>query len=118
MPSRTFTDERGVEWVVLEVTPTWAERRAGPDRRVENRGPTPGRPERRTGGDRRRGLKDTGPRVKISTGLAGGWLAFEGGGERRRLTPIPAGWFDASSAELVRMLERAAVVAVRGRLAE
>jgi hypothetical protein len=38
-----------------------------------------------------------------------GWLAFEpvGGGEKRRLSPIPAGWERASDAELERMLDRA-----------
>jgi hypothetical protein len=38
-----------------------------------------------------------------------GWLAFEpvGGGEKRRLSPIPAGWERASETELERMLERA-----------
>ena len=38
-----------------------------------------------------------------------GWLAFEpaGGGEKRRLSPIPARWEGATEAELERMLERA-----------
>jgi hypothetical protein len=38
-----------------------------------------------------------------------GWLAFEpaGGGEKRRLSPIPGRWENASEAELERMLERA-----------
>ncbi|MGQ0715250.1 MAG: hypothetical protein ACT4PJ_16245 [Gemmatimonadaceae bacterium] len=38
-----------------------------------------------------------------------GWLAFEpaGGGEKRRLSPIPPGWDSASEAELEKMLERA-----------
>jgi hypothetical protein len=38
-----------------------------------------------------------------------GWLAFEpvGGGEKRRLSPIPAGWEKASETELDRMLDRA-----------
>jgi hypothetical protein len=38
-----------------------------------------------------------------------GWLAFEpvGGGEKRRLSPIPAGWERASEGELERMLDRA-----------
>jgi hypothetical protein len=38
-----------------------------------------------------------------------GWLAFEpeGGGEKRRLSPIPARWETATDAELERMLDRA-----------
>jgi hypothetical protein len=38
-----------------------------------------------------------------------GWLAFEpvGGGEKRRLSPIPAGWDRATEVELERMLDRA-----------
>jgi hypothetical protein len=60
--------------------------------------------------DRRRGLADTGPRVKIPENLVGGWLAFEGAGERRRLSPIPARWEQASDAELIALLAKAAVV--------
>jgi hypothetical protein len=38
-----------------------------------------------------------------------GWLAFEpaGGGEKRRLSPIPGRWETAAEAELERMLDRA-----------
>src|SRR5918993_5864758 len=38
-----------------------------------------------------------------------GWLAFEpaAGGEKRRLTPIPARWDAATDAELEAMLEQA-----------
>jgi hypothetical protein len=38
-----------------------------------------------------------------------GWLAFEpaGGGEKRRLSPIPARWEKATEEELERMLDRA-----------
>lgn len=45
-----------------------------------------------------------------------GWLAFEpaGGGEKRRLSPIPAGWENATEADLERMLERADPVGNEG----
>lgn len=114
MASRTFTDQHGVEWVVLAVSPTWAERRVRKERRISDIGPRPGQPERRKGTDRRRGLTNTGPRVKINPDLAGGWLAFEGAGERRRLSPIPDGWREASDAELARLLAKAKTVH-RGR---
>jgi hypothetical protein len=122
MPSRTFIDARGVEWMVWAVAPSWVERRTGRDRR----GPTTLEravfdhlhPERRTH-SRRRGLSDSGPRVKISADLTGGWLAFEGGNQRRRLTPIPAGWEEMSDDELAALSRDAIEVTVRrGRLIE
>jgi hypothetical protein len=116
--SRRFVDAQGIEWIVIEVTPARTERRAE-DRRVRDVGPQKGQPERRKSADRRRGLPDTGPRVKIDPHLATGWLAFEGAGERRRFSPVPPGWREASDAELEDLLARATVVAVRrGRLIE
>src|SRR5687768_6483162 len=122
MPSRMFIDSHGVEWTVWAVAPSWVERRTGRDRR----GPTTLEravfdhlhPERRTR-SRRRGLSDSGPRVKISEDLTGGWLAFEGGGQRKRLTPIPNGWEDLSDTELAALGRSAVEVVVRrGRLIE
>ena len=119
MASRRFLDAQGTEWMVLEVKPTRTERRGAKDRRKKDAGPPPGQPERRKGGDRRRGLGDTGPRVKINSELAHGWLAFEGAGERRRLTPVPDGWLEMPEWQLVGLLETATVVSVRrGRLIE
>ena len=48
-----------------------------------------------------------------------GWLAFEpaGGGEKRRLSPIPGRWETATEAELERMLERAEPVRDTGAAA-
>lgn len=31
-------------------------------------------------------------RLTLGTGMADGWLCFEGGGAKRRLIPVPAGW--------------------------
>lgn len=119
MASRTFTDERGVEWVVLAVSPTWAERRVKKDRRIHDIGPKPRQPDRRKGGDRRSGRPERGPRTKIDPSLAGGWLVFEGAGERRRLSPAPPEWHEASEDQLRRMLAHAKVVFnPRGRLLE
>jgi hypothetical protein len=107
-----------VEWVVLAVSPTSAERRTK-DRRVRDVGPGSGKPDRRKGKDRRGGGDDTARRVKIDPDLVRGWLAFEGAGERRRLSPVPTGWLEASDAELRDLLARAKVVFnPRGRLVD
>jgi hypothetical protein len=43
--------------------------------------------------------------------LAGGWVAFESDrGERRRLAPVPEGWYEAEPSGLLGLLERADVV--------
>ena len=114
MTSRRFTDALGVEWMVLHVKPALTERRSRKDRRVKNVGPKPGQPDRRKGQDRRRG-SDTGPRVRLDPNLAPGWLAFEGGGERRRLTPVPSDWLTLSDQELRQLLAEAALVSRRPR---
>jgi hypothetical protein len=120
MPTRSFTDKDGNEWIVWSVHPTWVERRGGSDRRLVDVDEHERRArEQRHVPDRRRGLSDSGPRVKMSTNLTGGWLAFEGAGERRRLTPIPAGWETMSEPELAGLWARATVAPVtRRRLIE
>jgi hypothetical protein len=84
-----FTDERGRQWRVWDVYPAIAERR------VRNAGPPPGVQERR---------RFVEPRTRLSSRMAGGWLAFEAlDGERRRLTPIPNppnGWAQSSIDQL------------------
>lgn len=46
--------------------------------------------------------------------LAAGWVAFESErGERRRLAPIPEGWYEADERGLLGLLERADVVRER-----
>ena len=103
---RVFVDESGDEWTAWEVHPsrgTWSgtERRAGADRRTDHEG----RPaENRRGGRDRRAHALRAQRT-LGVSLAGGWLAFQSGTLRRRLTPIPAGWqhmSDQSLAELCR----------------
>jgi hypothetical protein len=39
-------------------------------------------------------------RVGVPAALHGGWLTFESGSQRRRLTPIPDNWENASDARL------------------
>ncbi len=115
MPSRIFVDDHGIEWTVLAVEPTWTERRSGRQRRIVSLDDEESaqferlRGDRRAGDDRRREHPGSIPRGKIAGALEGGWLAFEGAGERRRLAPVPPGWFNASDAELVELLARARV---------
>lgn len=45
--------------------------------------------------------------------LSGGWLCFEGGGEKRRLHPIPEGWETASDGHLCDLVHHAEPVVRR-----
>jgi hypothetical protein len=36
----------------------------------------------------------------LPSGMVAGWLCFESDAEKRRLTPVPAGWSDLSDAEI------------------
>ena len=58
------------------------------------------------------------PRAALPPELRDGWLAFESGDERRRLTPPPEGWEALSDAELVALLERSAATTRVRRLIE
>lgn len=81
-------------WEVWDVYPGWADRRQGVERREAARTVT-------GGGDRRALL---GKRIGVRAELASGWLCFRGGGEKRRLAPIPEGWElfdDARLSEIV-----------------
>lgn len=120
MPHRAFTDANGILWQVWEVIPQWAERRTGTSRRAgpahpaaDDRVVTP-----RRNADRRRGLPDNFPRIKLGNGLDGGWLAFESTRERRRLAPIPSGWDQANESELERLCRSAAAAGTPRRLIE
>jgi hypothetical protein len=82
MALREYTDSTGRDWMVWSIAPRCAERRSGRDRRSK-----PGesvQPERRVLADRRRRVMDPI--------LLHGWLCFESGGDRRRLTPVPPDW--------------------------
>jgi hypothetical protein len=84
MALREFTDRMGSRWRVWDIRPE--EMHAGP--RVED----------------------------YLQKVMHGWLAFEpvGGGEKRRLSPIPAGWEQATEEELEQMLDRAEPVRGEG----
>lgn len=121
MAHRTFTDRHGVQWTVWAVVPQWADRRTGRVRRSptsDDDNLDPPAIEQRRGPDRRRGLPDQFPRVRLRGGLDGGWLAFESARERKRLSPIPAKWEDAPDSELARMCQAAAPAAAPRRLIE
>jgi len=118
---RAFTDESGVHWQVWAVVPQWADRRAGKARRfrpTDDPDVDPPVLEQRRPPDRRRGLPDQFPRIRLSGGLDGGWLAFEASGERRRFSPIPSGWETASDTELEQMCRIAAPARSPRRLTE
>jgi len=121
MAHRAFTDANGVHWQVWPVVPQWADRRTGKTRRfrpTDDPDVDPPVLEQRRGQERRRGLPDAIPRVKLTGGLEGGWLAFESSRERRRLAPIPQGWESATDAELDRMCRQSVPAAQPRRLVE
>jgi hypothetical protein len=92
MSLRTFVDSSRREWLAFDVIPRADERRY-----TERRDPD----EPGFSGDERR---DTDRRLTVG-GVgrmqgAEGWLCFECGDDRRRLSPIPKGWARASDATL------------------
>jgi hypothetical protein len=103
MAYREFVDEHGVAWEAWDVYPMQAERR--------NRNSA-----WRAQEERRR--RDGGPRAQVREEYAQGWLAFQCRGERRRLTPIPEGWDDLDTGELVALCARATPIGSPRRLVE
>jgi len=91
MSLRTFVDSARREWLAFDVIPRADERRYS-DRRGD---------DATFAGEERR---DTDRRLTVggSGGMQGteGWLCFECGEDRRRLSPIPNGWSRASDATL------------------
>ena len=92
MTHRSFRDEAGREWDVWDVVPTAVERRMA-------------KPGTRPPGLERRRVHET--RVVVPDRLQKGWLAFQSGRERRRLSPIPGDWDEMTGAELVELLNQA-----------
>lgn len=70
MAFRTFSDPEGREWRVWDVVPS---REAEPDSRS---------------------------RTYLPPEMAEGWLCFEAGDLKRRLSPFPAGWENRDDAEI------------------
>lgn len=92
MSLRTFVDSAGIEWEAFDVVPRAHERRNYDRRHDEKIDDTP---DDRRDSDRRLTVGGSG---EISG--AQGWLCFERGGERRRLSPIPDDWGRATDAQL------------------
>jgi hypothetical protein len=93
MAFRTFLDSAGQEWQAYDVTPPADERRRY-DRRSTSESVEP---ERRSQDDRRLSV---GRVSRLASGTGGGWLCFERGDDRRRLTPIPENWERSSDEQL------------------
>lgn len=45
--------------------------------------------------------------VDLNPALGSGWLCFQSGSERRRLVPVPEGWYELSEGELINLWEQA-----------
>ena len=54
--------------------------------------------------------EDVAGRARLPEPYRGGWLAFDSGDEKRRLSPIPDGWASRPEGELRELLERAQLV--------
>ncbi|MDF1506101.1 hypothetical protein [Roseisolibacter sp. H3M3-2] len=105
---RSFRDETGTEWIVWAVRPQretarHLERRQHADRRL-SAAPEPIIERRGAGGDRRRYAGERGVVIQHPEG----WLTFQAGTVRRRLSPIPPRWEEGSEAELLALLGEAA----------
>ena len=102
MPYRTFVDTTGAEWQVWDIVPQLSERRDGEtDRRVST---TPIVFVDRRSESRR---LVTMNRAVLRGSYAQGWLCFESGSQKRRLTPIPSDWTTCSD-ELLESYMRSA----------
>ena len=70
MEIRSFVDALGVRWEVWEVRPTIS---------VDG---------------------SSAPGAHLTEEMAGGWLAFQAHGRRRRFYPLPEGWEELSGPQL------------------
>lgn len=98
MAFRKFLDATGEEWQAYDVTPPVDERR-----RYDRRSSAQAAEDERRSSDRRLSVG----RVSRLTSRAEGWLCFERGGERRRLSPIPKDWLRATDEQLEQYRESA-----------
>lgn len=100
MSLRVFVDSRGNEWHVFDVVPRTGERRTENRRALE--ASVEANADRRDS-DRRLSIGYLG---RLST-ISEGWLCFEQGAERRRLSPIPSDWSRCDEAALEDYCRRA-----------
>jgi len=105
---RTFVDSTGKRWEVWLVTPAAAERRKV-DRRAPGGGTGadkfPGFSDRRRTPERRQSLFRRN--IQVASEYSSGWLCFESEGDKRRLAPVPDGWYQAGTDRLATLLEAA-----------
>jgi hypothetical protein len=102
---RTFLDSAGRRWEVWLVTPAAAERRKVDRRAARTPAAMDGVSDRRRTPDRRKSpFRRT---IEVASEYSGGWLCFEGDGEKRRLAPVPDGWEDAGPDRLATWLQAA-----------
>ena len=97
MAKRQFQTDDGVTWIVWDVHPEDLSRLAY-DRRATS--PSADGSARPHGSSRRN-------EQLVHPELQRGWLCFQSDAEKRRLTPIPAGWHDQPDAMLCEMLQEA-----------
>jgi len=103
---RTFVDSAGKRWEVWLVTPAAAERRKADRRRAGGgSGDFPATSDRRRTPERRRNLFHR--TVEVASEYSSGWLCFESEGDKRRLAPVPEGWYEAGPATLATWLANA-----------
>lgn len=94
MSNRRIHDERGTIWDIWDVLPGDV---------------LAGSYDRRSGDRPRSPTPQSTPTVQPE--LENGWLCFQSADERRRYTPIPAGWVDFSDSALRSLLQSATRVA-------
>jgi hypothetical protein len=94
MGLRTFVDSVGREWSAFDVVPRDTERRFHDRRGAEN---GESFTDRRGESDRRLTI---GGQSMLASQAHEGWLCFERGVDRRRLTPIPTDWEQCTDQEL------------------
>lgn len=105
MPYRTFEDSTGTEWQVWDVVPRLNERRlVETDRRVDIT-PIAFADRRR---EERRLSKDS--RAVLRGSYARGWLCFDNGQDKKRLSPIPTDWTTCDEHTMEAYLRAAAAV--------
>jgi hypothetical protein len=114
MPLRSFRTPEGAQCDVWEVTGATLPGGHGTRRVRERRGQDVLRyrgPERRKG-ERRKGAA-SGVTL-LPPEYASGWLAFQCGGEKRRLVPLPVDWESYSEERLAELWLRARPIEARG----
>ena len=94
MTHRKIKDGAGRAWDVWEVYPSAVEQRMSGEHPAVSDSDGSAREKREV-------------RLRVPSALQDGWLAFQSGKDRRRLTPIPEQWVTLPDEELVRLLARA-----------